>query len=105
MLGRLTGKVPSGRVTPLEGRTVLDFHRDVLRKYSTEAPSAKPTPDDLGYVQYTGGTTGAPKGAMLSHRNAAHNIMSVIEWLGWQKTEGVLLSAFPMFHVAVLTIA
>lgn len=105
MLGRLTGKVPSGRVTPLEGRTVLDFHRDVLRKYSTDAPSAKPTPDDLGYVQYTGGTTGAPKGAMLSHRNAAHNIMSVIRWLGWETTEGVLLSAFPMFHVAGLTIA
>jgi long-chain acyl-CoA synthetase len=41
---------------------------------------------------------------MLSHRNAAHNIMSVIRWLGWEEDEGVLLSAFPMFHAAGLTI-
>jgi long-chain acyl-CoA synthetase len=42
---------------------------------------------------------------MLSNRNAAHNIMSVIRWLGWEETEGVVLSGFPMFHVAGLTMA
>ncbi|MBW1687272.1 MAG: AMP-binding protein [Deltaproteobacteria bacterium] len=105
VLGKLTKKIPSGKVTPLAGKTVLDFHRDVLGRHSTDAPGVKLAPDDLGYVQYTGGTTGAPKGAMLSHRNAAHNIMSVIRWLGWEETEGVVLSGFPMFHVAGLTMA
>jgi long-chain acyl-CoA synthetase len=105
VLGRLTKKIPSGEVTPLAGKTVLDFHRDVLEKCSTDSPGVKVTPDDLGYIQYTGGTTGPPKGAMLSNRNAAHNIMSVIRWLGWQKGEGVVLSGFPMFHVAGLTMA
>ena len=105
LLGRLARKIPSGRVTPLEGKTVLDFHRDVLGRHSTAAPGVKLAPDDMGYVQYTGGTTGAPKGAMLSNRNAAHNIMSVIRWLGWENSEGVVLSGFPMFHVAGLTMA
>ena len=105
VLGRLTKKVPSGKVTPLKGKTVLDFQRDVLGRHSTDSPGVTLTPDDLGYVQYTGGTTGAPKGAMLSNRNVAHNIMSVISWLGWENTEGVVLSGFPMFHVAGLTMA
>ncbi|MGW8322174.1 MAG: AMP-binding protein [Thermodesulfobacteriota bacterium] len=105
VLGRLTKKVPSGEVTSLAGKTVLDFHRDILKKQSTESPGVKLTPDDLGYIQYTGGTTGPPKGAMLSNRNAAHNIQSVMRWLGWERGQGVVLSGFPMFHVAGLTIA
>jgi long-chain acyl-CoA synthetase len=105
VLGKLTKKVPSGKVTPLAGKTVLDFHRDVLKKCSTDSPGVQLTPDDLGYIQYTGGTTGPPKGAMLSNRNAAHNIMSVMKWLGWEKGKGVVLSGFPMFHVAGLTMA
>jgi len=105
VLGKLTKKVPSGKVTPLAGKTVLDFHRDVLKRCSADSPGVKVTPDDLGYIQYTGGTTGPPKGAMLSNRNAAHNIMSVLKWIGWERGKGVALSGFPMFHVAGLTIA
>ena len=105
VLGRLAKKIPTGKVTPLAGKAVLDFQRDVLKSYSTDSPGVKVTPDDLGYIQYTGGTTGPPKGAMLSHRNAAHNIKSVMKWLGWERGKGVALSGFPMFHVAGLTIA
>jgi long-chain acyl-CoA synthetase len=104
-LGRLTKKVPSGKVTALPGKTVLDFHRDVLKKCLNDPPGVKLTPGDLGFVQYTGGTTGPPKGAMLSHRNVAHNIKSFMKWIGWEKGQGVVLSGFPMFHVAGLTIA
>jgi long-chain acyl-CoA synthetase len=105
VLGKLTKKVPSGKVTPLAGKTVLDFHRDILQKQSADSPVVALTPDDLGYIQYTGGTTGPPKGAMLSHRNAVHNVKSVLRWLGWEDAEGVVLSGFPMFHVAGLTMA
>jgi long-chain acyl-CoA synthetase len=105
VLGRLTKKVPSGKVTPLAGKKVLDFHRDILKEQSTDSPGVDLTPDDLGYIQYTGGTTGPPKGAMLSNRNAAHNIKSQMKWLGWERGQGVVLSGFPMFHVAGLTIA
>ncbi len=104
VLGRVTGKIPSGKVTPLAGKTVLDFHRDVLKKHSSDFSGVKVTPDDLGFIQYTGGTTGPPKGAMLTNRNTAHNVKSLIRWLGWGEGEGVILSGFPIFHIAGLTI-
>jgi long-chain acyl-CoA synthetase len=97
-------KVPSGKLTPLTGITVLDYHKDVLKKFSSAPVEVEITPDDSGWIQYTGGTTGPPKGAMLSHRNAAHNIACVFRWLGWERNKGVLLSGFPMFHIAGLTV-
>jgi len=105
ILGKLLKKVPSGKLTPLEGKTVLDYHKDVLKTASSAAVEVNVTPDDLGYIQYTGGTTGPPKGAMLSHRNAAHNMLSINKWLGWEWGNIVLLSGFPIFHSAGLTVA
>lgn len=104
VLGKLLKKVPSGKLTPLAGITVLDYHKDVLKKYSSAPVEVEIAPDDLGWIQYTGGTTGPPKGAMLSHRNAAHNMLSVNKWLGWEWSKGVLVSGFPMFHAAGLTV-
>ncbi len=103
-LGKLLKKVPTGKVTPLPGKTILDLHKDVLQKQSTSAPGVKVSPDDIGWIQYTGGTTGPPKGAMLNHKNIAHNIKAINRWLGWEKAKGVLLSGFPMFHIAGLTV-
>ncbi|WP_260924922.1 long-chain-fatty-acid--CoA ligase [Novosphingobium sp. 9] len=62
------------------------------------------TPDDLAVLQYTGGTTGIPKGAMLSHANLAANSAQMIAHVGHmpekqERTLGVL----PMFHVFALT--
>ena len=105
VLGKLLKKIPSGKLTPLAGKTVLDYHKDVLKTVSTAKVNVDLTPDDPGWIQYTGGTTGPPKGAMLSHRNAAHNIISILKWLGWERGKGVLLSGFPMFHIAGLTVA
>jgi long-chain acyl-CoA synthetase len=104
VLGKLLKKIPSGKLTPLAGKTVLDYHRDVLHKFPSDSVESEITPDDPGWIQYTGGTTGPPKGAMLSHRNAAHNLLSVNKWLGWEWGNGVLLSGFPMFHIAGLTV-
>jgi long-chain acyl-CoA synthetase len=104
ILGKLLKKVPSGKLTPLAGKTVLDFHKDVLKRYPSAPVEVEVTPDDPGWIQYTGGTTGPPKGAMLNHRNAAHNILTICEWMGWEWGQGVLLSGFPMFHIAGLTV-
>jgi long-chain acyl-CoA synthetase len=103
IVGRLLKKIPTGKVTPIPGKTVLDFSKDILHRYSAAPLNTVVTPDDLGWIQYTGGTTGAPKGAMLSHRNACHNILAVTRWFGWENEKaGIVLSGFPMFHIAGL---
>ncbi len=104
VLGKLLKKIPSGKLTPLSGKTVLDYHKDILKKFSSDPVEVEISSDDPGWIQYTGGTTGPPKGAMLSHRNAAHNMLSINKWLGWEWGKGVLLSGFPMFHAAGLTV-
>ena len=103
-LGKLLKKIPSGKVTPLPGIRVMDFMKDVLGGFSATYQKVDLTPDDLGWIQYTGGTTGPPKGAMLSHSNAAHNLLSISSWLSWERGTGVMLSGFPMFHIAGLTV-
>lgn len=105
VLGKLLGKVPKGKVTPIEGKTVLDFMDDVIKKYPANPVNIAIKPDEVGWIQYTGGTTGPPKGAMLTHRNCVSNIKSIIKWLQWKRGEGVMCSGFPMFHIAGLTVA
>ncbi|MBD3256448.1 MAG: AMP-binding protein [Candidatus Lokiarchaeota archaeon] len=104
VLGKLLGKVPKGKVEPIPGKTVLDFHKDILDVYPTVPVNVDIKPGDVGWIQYTGGTTGPPKGAMLTHRNCVSNILSIIEWLQWERGKGVMLSGFPMFHIAGLTV-
>lgn len=103
VLGKLLKKIPKGKVTPLEGKKIINF-MDILNTYSTELPDIKITPDDLAYIQYTGGTTGPPKGAMLTHRSSMADLLIVQHWLDWDDTRGtgIAMSGFPLFHIAGL---
>lgn len=73
------------------------------------AASAQPAPDgltpaDIACLQYTGGTTGVSKGAMLTHANLVINAHQANHWLtvGEIKPE-VLVAALPMFHIFAMT--
>ncbi|NVM16386.1 MAG: AMP-binding protein [Candidatus Lokiarchaeota archaeon] len=96
--------IPSGEVTPIEGKVVYNYQDDVFANFSDELPKVDISPDDIGWIQYTGGTTGPPKGAMLSHRNCMSNLLSMRAWLQWEEGDGMMLSGFPMFHIAGLTV-
>jgi long-chain acyl-CoA synthetase len=62
------------------------------------------SPDDLAFLQYTGGTTGVSKGAMLSHGNVSTNVLQAEAWLGrsWDSV-GVVLTAIPLYHIFALS--
>src|SRR5205085_3256095 len=61
-------------------------------------------PDDLAAILYTSGTTGRSKGAMLTHRNLASNVIALVE--SWAFTgNDTLLHALPVFHVHGLFVA
>lgn len=62
--------------------------------------------EDLAVLQYTGGTTGVPKGAMLSHHNLVANVLQGRAWLTTLQEEGEIFGcALPFFHVYGLTVA
>jgi long-chain acyl-CoA synthetase len=59
------------------------------------------TQEDLAFLQYTGGTTGVSKGAMLTHRNMVANLRQMHAWIGELVDEGseVVITALPLYHV------
>jgi long-chain acyl-CoA synthetase len=54
--------------------------------------------EDLAVIIYTGGTTGAPKGAMLTHRNILANTMQFAEWYDFKPGEEICICTIPMSH-------
>jgi len=61
--------------------------------------------DDIAFLQYTGGTTGVSKGAMLSHGNLVCNVQQSMDWLGSATSPGkeVVITALPLYHIFSLT--
>jgi long-chain acyl-CoA synthetase len=61
--------------------------------------------EDISFLQYTGGTTGVPKSAMLSHDNLLANLMQVDGWIRNRVKAGeeVVLTALPLYHIFALT--
>lgn len=61
---------------------------------------------DLAILQYTGGTTGLAKGAMLSHSNLLANVTQVNAWFGGRDIPGkeIIVTALPLYHVYALTV-
>lgn len=64
-------------------------------------------PDDIALLQYTGGTTGLAKGAVLTHKNICSNVVQIQTWFGStisDKNPETILTALPLYHIFALTI-
>lgn len=81
--------------------------RDALKKgASLSHTEVKRSPDDLAALQYTGGTTGMPKGAMLTHRNLIANMLQAREAIGTHLTDGeeLVIAPLPVYHIYTFTV-
>lgn len=90
---------------PYDGIRVFSFSKMIGASRPDPIPCAA-RPDGLALLQYTGGTTGTPKGAMLTHRNLVSNVVQIVSWLPDLQfgTERVL-AVLPFFHVLGMTVA
>ena len=93
-----------GEQVRIPAGTDARFFRDLVRAYPPTPPGADLKPSDTALLQYTGGTTGTPKAATLSHRNLVTNSLQARAWFP-RATAGreIFLGAIPFFHVYGLT--
>lgn len=96
-----------GKHVKLQGEDFYRF-RELLRRYrGRRPPEVEINPEeDVALLQYTGGTTGVPKGAMLTHKNLIANALQSRAWF-LQAEEGRerVLAVLPFFHVYGMTVA
>ncbi|MFD1955003.1 long-chain fatty acid--CoA ligase [Paenibacillus thailandensis] len=87
------------------GRSGVIAYARLLAGQNAEPPETAVGADDLALLQYTGGTTGKPKGVMLTHRNLVANTMQTAAWC-YKAEQGRerFLAALPLFHVFGLTV-
>ena len=88
-----------GERAKVPAETDVSFFHELLRSYPPTPPGASLLPTDVALLQYTGGTTGTPKGAMLTHRNLVANGLQARSWFPRLREEHeVILGAVPLFH-------
>jgi long-chain acyl-CoA synthetase len=80
--------------------------RELAARTAPRPAGPLPAMDDIALLQYTGGTTGIAKGAVLSHRNLSVNAQGVAAWLHIDDfADEVVLAALPFFHIFGITVS
>ncbi len=102
-LGYLLKERPK-RVRPAPPNVYL--FADLLRSAPTQAPDISVQSSDIALFQYTGGTTGIPKGAMLTHKNLVANTLQACAWFPRARpAQEICLCVLPLFHIYAMTVA
>ncbi len=83
----------------------IPFRAAMARGAAATFKQAPLTREDIAFLQYTGGTTGVAKGAMLTHRNILANLEQTGMWISRSFKEGaeVVIAPLPMYHIFCLT--
>ncbi|QNN54241.1 long-chain-fatty-acid--CoA ligase [Nocardioides mesophilus] len=96
-------KVRAAMTAPAPG--IESWDRLVAQSAPLPADHPKPVAEDVAVLQYTGGTTGRPKAAILTHRNLRANAAQGRAWLpGFRDGEEVIYAVLPLFHAYGLTL-
>lgn len=84
----------------------LSFKDCLAKGASHQFKAVEIKSDDLAFLQYTGGTTGVSKGAMLTHRNVIANVIQVRTWISniMTKDGEVMITALPLYHIFALVV-
>jgi long-chain acyl-CoA synthetase len=83
----------------------IRFNDALAKGAGKPLPSIDIRGHDIAFLQYTGGTTGVAKGAMLTHRNLVANMQQSSVWIGTNAKPGqeVIITALPLYHIFALT--
>lgn len=104
----LAKMVPAYKFTLPAGRTVTAFNRCLAEGTKMSLRSAPVTMDSIAFLQYTGGTTGLSKGAVLTHRNIVASILQSEAWFKpalarvGDASKLNLIAALPLYHIFAL---
>jgi len=113
VIGGFIGKIPK---SPYYEEDKTFFYDNIVTEFEPKVPDVKINPkEDLALILYTGGTTGTPKGAMLTHRNLYANVMQIDEWIQLEpkgggtpeklkRGEDIYVGALPWYHSYGLTL-
>ena len=100
----LTKEKKEGHRVDISGDAQAVWFQDVLRGAKERPTALYVDPDGLATLIYTGGTTGGPKGAQLTHRNLVSNAVTLNIWAHSRPAGEVLISVMPFFHSYGLTV-
>ncbi|KMT65346.1 long-chain-fatty-acid--CoA ligase FadD [Catenovulum maritimum] len=91
-------------VKPFNLPNAIKFNQVISQGAKLNYKKPELMPDDLAFLQYTGGTTGVAKGAMLTHRNMVANLLQAGAWLDstMKYGEEVVITALPLYHIFAL---
>jgi len=92
---QLQGPTPAG---------ALDWHGLVRKAQPLGTDHPLPAASDIALLQYTGGTTGTPKAAVLTHRNLVVNAIQGVTWAGLREGTETVYGILPFFHAFGLTL-
>ncbi len=101
VLRRIRKQIPAWRMPG-----AIPFKRALSAGLGLKLEAPPLGPDDLAFLQYTGGTTGIAKAAMLTHRNMVANVLQTAAWLFPAMQSGgprIIVTALPLYHIFALT--
>jgi long-chain acyl-CoA synthetase len=100
----LTKEKKEGHKVDIAGDADTTWLQEILRNAPAKPTPVDIDPDEVATLIYTGGTTGGPKGAQLTHFNLVSNAIALIIWAKGREAGDVMLGVMPYFHSYGLTV-